>query len=1240
MRIIIDLQGAQAENRFRGIGRYSLSLAKAIARNRGKHEVILVLNALFPDSIKPICDEFDKILPEDDIHLWYGIVGGGFNSKSQQKNEINKILREYFIINLKPDFVLLTSFFEGLENNATTEFVSRSHDFFVVAMLYDIIPYIYQKYYLNNPLIKNWYYHKYNQLSSMSLLFAISDASRKDVIKYLCIDENKIVNISSAINDIFVSLSVNKNFRTTICGEYNINKKIILYTGGIDFRKNIEGLIKAYALLPKILIAEFQLVIVCSISNDEKKQFKNVVISIGLNCNDVVFTGFVPDETLVALYNIADVFVFPSKYEGFGLPVLEAMACGTATIGSNVSSIPEVIGREDALFDPDLPESISAKILQVLTDNEFRQSLEKHGLAQAKKFSWDISAKRAIQACEQLYENTVRTVSESAVKNNVKPTLAYVSPLPPERSGIADYSAELLPQLARYYDIIVIVEQKHISDNWINGNCKIQDSKWLRSNYKQIDRVLYHFGNSAFHVHMFDLLNEIPGVVVLHDFFLSGIQAHREYNANRANAWTNSLYTSHGYYALYNLFHASDTANITWKYPASFEVFEQAKGMIVHSNYARQLSSKWYTKIPSGFISVIPLLRIPCVGNNSNKLDNSFIICSFGLLGPAKLNHRLLSAWKKSLLSRSASCKLIFVGENHICDYGENIKRFIFDNNLQENVTITGWASVEDYKQYLASADVAVQLRTNSRGETSAAVLDCMNYGIATIVNANGSMAELPDDAVWKLPDEFTDDELVTALETLWKDGQRRTTLGSRARNEILTVHAPEMCAGMYHNAIEGFYENSAHDVHALVNTIANIEGFNPTEPELQEISTAIARNQKHKTGPRQLLVDISELVMRDVKSGIQRVTRSILRELIFNPPVGYRIEPVYATTEQCGYRYARKFTLRFLDCPDNWMSDDFIDFYRGDVFLGLDLQPQIVPAQQDFLLQMHNIGVEIFFVVYDILAIQHPECFFENAKDGFLKWIQAIVSFDGTVCISQSVANEVRDWVAINVPERLDRLDIKWFHLGADIDNSVPSLGLPDNAEQVLSQVSSSISFLMVGTVEPRKRQDLALDAFEMLWDEGVNVNLVIVGKKGWMVDVLCKRMLKHTENGKKFFWLEGISDEYLEKVYSASTCLVAASEGEGFGLPLIEAAQHKLPIIARDIPVFREVAGDHAFYFTASSGAELAASITEWIKLYKAGTYPKSDDMPWQTWKQSARQLLEAIGIHEDLDEDIDKR
>jgi glycosyltransferase involved in cell wall biosynthesis len=165
------------------------------------------------------------------------------------------------------------------------------------------------------------------------------------------------------------------------------------------------------------------------------------------------------------------------------------------------------------------------------------------------------------------------------------------------------------------------------------------------------------------------------------------------------------------------------------------------------------------------------------------------------------------------------------------------------------------------------------------------------------------------------------------------------------------------------------------------------------------------------------------------------------------------------------------------------------------------------------------------------------------------------------------------------------------------------------------------------VGTLEPRKGHRQTLAAFELLWAQQIDVNLVFVGKKGWMVDDLAALINNHAELGKRLFWLDGISDEYLGHIYAASTCLLSASEGEGFGLPLIEAAKQHIPVLARDLPVFREVAGDHAFYFKGFEAQDLADSVLRWVSLNQSGKAPNSKHIPILTWAQSAALLTQRL-------------
>jgi glycosyltransferase involved in cell wall biosynthesis len=202
-------------------------------------------------------------------------------------------------------------------------------------------------------------------------------------------------------------------------------------------------------------------------------------------------------------------------------------------------------------------------------------------------------------------------------------------------------------------------------------------------------------------------------------------------------------------------------------------------------------------------------------------------------------------------------------------------------------------------------------------------------------------------------------------------------------------------------------------------------------------------------------------------------------------------------------------------------------------------------------------------------------------------------------------------------------------FHLGADVESSAPSLGMPAEAFDTLKSLKARPSFLTVGTLEPRKGHRQTLAAFELLWAQNKDVNLVLVGKKGWMVEDLFTQINNHAELGKRLFWLDGISDEYLGHIYKSSACLISASEGEGFGLPLIEAAKQHIPVLVRDLPVFREVAGDRAFYFSGLAAQDLADSVLKWLALHQLGKAPDSKHIPILTWAQSAQQLIKLLPL-----------
>jgi glycosyltransferase involved in cell wall biosynthesis len=827
MRIVIDLQGGQGDSRFRGIGRYSLDLALAIAKNRGPHEVIIALSDLFPDTISDLRAAFHGILPHSAIRVWTAVspVASLYQTNTQRRAQA-ELIRETFLAALEPDVVLIASLFEGFVEDVVTT-IGQITSIPTAVILYDLIPLIRAATYLSDESFYKLYMEKVGQLKKADHLLSISSSAGDEAVVHLAWDPARVTNISTAANPLFRPLNLSKQDESDLCAKYDITRKVVLYTGGLDSRKNVTGLVKAFAGLNADLRKSYQLIIVGKAPPESRKQLGKLAAASGLDAQSITMLDYLPDDDLVQLYNVCEVFVLPSFHEGFGLPALEAMQCGSAVIASNLTSLPEVLGREDALFDPADVASITAKLHQVLSDVSFRQDLERHGLEQAKKFNWDITAQRAIAALATLHQ----------------PTL------------------------------------------------------------------------------------------------------------------------------------------------------EQSK----------------YTL--------------------DSKLD--------------------------TLVDRLAKSPM--------------------------------------------------------------RPTDCIQLAIA------------------------------------------------------LSISFPEQ----------------------------------------------IER-------PR-IFVDVSTLAHSDAQTGIQRVVRSVLAGLFNQTNNDFEVLPV--RRNDAGYYVAAiQVAQTVLHTDLGPTHGQPIAPSLGDVFLGLDLDldcPQTACAEID---KMRRLGTKVLTVVYDLLPVQMPSYFPKVVQDLYPIWLERLTSYDGAICISRAVADDLRDWTSKNITRKTP-FQIGWFHLGCDVESSIPTQGLPKDAAATLHKLGQAPTFLMVGTIEPRKGYREVLAAFDLLWAQGLQLNLVIVGKEGWDIADFTKTLPVHPQWGKQLFWQNSISDEYLAQIYATSTCLIAASEGEGFGLPLIEAAQHKIPILARDLPVFQEVAGTYATYFSGRSPDDLALAIQRWLDDWKADGCPKSDDMPKQTWAESSSQLFEVI-------------
>jgi len=1239
MRIVIDLQGAQSESRYRGIGRYSLALALGIARNAGDHEVWLVLNAALGGAIEDIRQAFDGLVPRERICLF---DGAGASAEAHPVNSprarAGELLREYAIAQLRPDAVLVTSLFEGYVDDAVVSIGRFGDGVATAAVLYDLIPFLNPQQYLRQPEQRSYYERKVASLRQAGLLLAISDYSRQEAIDALGLDPSRVVSISTAVDETFHPAELEPSHLAALRARFGIVRPALMCApGGFDARKNIDGLVAAWGLLPGPVRAAHQLVIAGKINDGERQRLTQLARQHGLAPDEMVLTGYLSDADLIDLYRSAALFVFPSLHEGFGLPALEAMACGAPVIGADSTSIPEVIGHPDALFDGRQPTAIAQRIAEVLRDPALQARLRAHGAVQARKFSWDRSAQRAITALEAHVARGAAAPDLAARK----PRIAFLSPLPPERTGIADYAVRLLPTLLPHFDVELIVHQAEVALPSELAHLPQHPPAWLDQYPDRYEHIIYQFGNSPYHSHMMPLLQRHPGVVVLHDFYLSSMISYEQITGAMPGAWTRSLLHSHGYAAVQASVAPDGLEQAKQDWPSNLEILQDASHVIVHSEYARQLARDWYGPQAGADWSPAQLPRAAPPENDRAAARRAlgigaddFVVCNFGFIAPTKHCLALLQAWLASTLHADRSCHLVFVGANHGGDYGRQMSETI-DTAGGGRVRISGWTSDEDYFRYLQAADVGVQLRTGSRGETSGTVLDCMIYGLPTIINANGAMAEFPHDAVWMLPDAFEQPQLVEALETLRADDARRLALAAAGFALMGTRNSPERVGLMYKAALERDAVRRRLGQRALQGALLATPGLAPDDAMLQHLARAVAR-APDPLQPRQLLMDVTTIARNDLKTGIERVVRNQLMELLQLRASGYRIEPVYLdhSGEHPQYRYARNYAARLLGIDSVLQGQDpVVDVLAGDIYYCADHSPHAAmeAARSGLYAAWRARGVSINFVVYDLLPVLRPEFFPPHADVTHAAWLDCVAAeADRLICISHAVCADLDAWLAERgLATRAGQVRTG-LHLGADLELAAHA-GAAESP--LVRQVAARPSFLMVGTIEPRKGHLQALEAFEQLWAEGADLNLVIVGREGWkgLADAdrrtlprILERLRASPELGRRLLWLDGVDDDTLQQVYLASSCLLFPSEGEGFGLPLIEAAHHGLPLMARDLPVFREVAGDHAHYFAGMDGADLAAAVREWLALHAAGRHPAPQGMDWMTWREQARALL----------------
>jgi glycosyltransferase involved in cell wall biosynthesis len=356
--------------------------------------------------------------------------------------------------------------------------------------------------------------------------------------------------------------------------------------------------------------------------------------------------------------------------------------------------------------------------------------------------------------------------------------------------------------------------------------------------------------------------------------------------------------------------------------------------------------------------------------------------------------------------------------------------------------------------------------------------------------------------------------------------------------------------------------------------------------------------------------IDVSVIYVSDAGTGIQRVVRSLCEHLpaALGPEVEHELMIV---------RDSREGYVSTTGAP--------LSGAPGSLFFGLDFATESIFRARHDPRRFKLAGGQIWFLVHDILPISHPQWFTPVSRLRYRRWLRVCAALaDGILCVSPVVAAQVEGLLTqhygrTNLP-RIATIELGSDITAADLDLDVSELPVAAG----LDVAKFKNAALVVGTLEPRKGHADALDAFDLIWAQGHEISLILIGRIGWNTEGLQARIRQHPQRGRLLFWLTDVDDHALHAAYRHSRLVIVPSLAEGYGLPLDEALAVGTPVLARDIPVFRRHDDVPVSYFAESADpASIAAAI---LAAHAAAAGPRRL-APLRYWNDTAGQVAREL-------------
>lgn len=614
-------------------------------------------------------------------------------------------------------------------------------------------------------------------------------------------------------------------------------------------------------------------------------------------------------------------------------------------------------------------------------------------------------------------------------------------------------------------------------------------------------------------------------------------------------------------------------------------------------------------------------LEFDSVSNSYEKkfFDRDFILYVGGL------------DWRKNIGSVIESLSIIndelsdpfqflVVGDGPIANRMELENLWAAKQLPKDGLKILSYVSDRQLVSLYRNARVVVQPSfMEGFGMTAAEAMRC---GAPMIAAAAGALPEVIGDESL-LFDPYDARDLARLLLRMLKDENFRNSAVARGRrrSEIFTWNRTASLALEGLTSVRQRLSRApARPLNARRHKLASVVHALDIPLDFAAKTLAIAETQP--MGSRRLIVEATSTSIHDHESGIQRVVKSICSNVLENR--NDNIERLLAYSDDHDGFFC-------IGTPGNWKlrranknKDARLIFNQRDVLVLLDSSWTFHHVYAENLMHARIKGAEVVSCLYDTVPLRYSAFCNPSTPPIFSAWFKSALRYSTSfVCISQAVADELYNILqAIEFPRPMR---IGYWHLGADFQGAGRNKLISD---QPIRRRRRPI-FLMVGTLEPRKGHRVVLDAFDALWQSGFDAELIIVGKLGWCADHVADRIRNHPEKGSRLHWYNSASDSELHKLYADCDALVAASFAEGFGLPIVEAAHYGKPIIASDIPVFREVTGggQACRFFEVGSSSALAATIRNLMEDLSAELAPQVGSQHWLSWAESAAELESVV-------------